>query len=150
DEITKLRRAAGKCRGPAGGPRELMVISPAPAPDPSTPAPRTFAWWRNPELHDRLFQALCQAAALLVVALLALLIVFLFVGAWPAITRFGFGFLFSRDWDPRNGQYGALNFVWGTLATSALAMLLAVPLGVATATYLAEIAPGWVRRTGSF
>jgi phosphate transport system permease protein len=109
----------------------MATSSAPPPPAPANPGPQPFSWWRNPALHDRAFRLLCQAAALFVVLLLGLLIVFLVVGAWPAITRFGFGFLFSSDWDPnpaapgKEPSYGALHFIWGTLYTSGLAMLLA-------------------------
>jgi phosphate transport system permease protein len=101
-------------------------------------------------VHDWVFRAVCRLAALLVVLLLGLLIIVLTVESWPAIRVFGISFLFSAEWDPQNDKIGALPFIWGTIVTSALAMLLAVPLGVGTAAYLAEIAPGWLRRLGSF
>jgi phosphate transport system permease protein len=62
----------------------------------------------------------------------------------------GFGFFASTDWEPRREVFGALAFIYGTLVTSAIAMLIAVPLGVGTAAYLSEIAPGWVRRVVTF
>src|SRR5262249_20198631 len=109
-----------------------------------------LSWGQGLHLPDRLFRLLCQGAALFVLALLVALVGFLVAAAWPAISRFGFGFLVSQDWDPQHDHFGALTFVWGTIVTSALAMLLAVPLGIGAAAYLAEIAPGWTRRTGSF
>src|SRR5258708_5004567 len=101
-------------------------------------------------LADLLFRLLCTAAAWVVVGLLAALVVVLVAQSWQALTTVGAGFLASATWDPEHGQWGALPFVWGTLSTSLIALALAVPLGVGCAAYLAEIAPGWVRRTGAF
>jgi phosphate transport system permease protein len=69
--------------------------------------------------------------------------------AWPAIQHFGFRFLVNAN---QGGveEMGALPFIYGTLVTSTIAMLIAVPLGVGTAAFLAEIAPAWLRRSGSF
>ncbi len=115
-------------------------------------APRPFPLnlLRDRELHDRLFRLLCRLAALTVILLLAGLVVVLAVQSWPAIRAYGFGFLVSAEWDPLQDRIGALPFIWGTLVTSAVAMLIAVPLGVGSAAFLAEIASGWLRRLGSF
>lgn len=101
-------------------------------------------------LPDLVFRGACYTAALLVIAQLAALIVCLVLGAWPALERFGFGFLISQEWSPLEDRFGALTFVYGTVVTSAIAMLIATPLGVGTATFLSEIANGWVRRIGAF
>jgi phosphate transport system permease protein len=99
-----------------------------------------------------LFQAVCQAAAVVIIVLIVLLGVMLVSKAWLAIETVGIQFLTSTTWDPEPDHriFGALAFVYGTVATSALAMLIAVPLGIGTAAYLSEIAPGWLRRGGSF
>src|SRR5262249_54299548 len=127
---------------PMPTPPSQPVLVPEPA--------RALSWGQGLHLPDRLFRLLCQGAALFVLVLLVALVGFLVAAAWPAITRFGLSFLVSQDWDPQHDRFGALTFVWGTIVTSALAMLLAVPLGIGAAAYLAEIAPGWTRRTGSF
>jgi len=101
-------------------------------------------------LYDRLFHFLSFLAALSVIVLSALLVVILLVQSWPAITTIGGRFFTGITWDPVRDEYGALAFVWGTVATSVLAMLIAVPLSVGTAVFLAEIAPNWLRRGGSF
>src|SRR5207247_343897 len=89
--------------------------------------------------------------ALLVVVLAILLAIVLLWKSWLAIETINFGF-FSTTWDPEptHRQFGGLAFVYGTVATSAIAMLIAVPLGVGTAAFLSEIAPTWLRRSGSF
>ena len=63
-----------------------------------------------------------------------------------AIQKFGWRFLASSDWDPVNEQFGALPFIFGTLVSSLIALLIAVPLSIATAVYLTEIAPFWLRQ----
>jgi phosphate transport system permease protein len=85
-----------------------------------------------------------------VVAFMGLLILFLVLQSVPAFRAFGLGFFTSAEWDPVNEDYGALAFIYGTLATSLIAMVVAVPLGVGAAAFLAEIAPGWLRRGASF
>jgi phosphate transport system permease protein len=112
-------------------------------PAPASPA-RTSA-------GDRAFSGLCQSSGVFVLAVAAALVVVLVHQAWPALTRFGeLRVLTSANWDPDRGAYGSLLFVYGTLATSAIAMLVAVPLGVGAAAYLSEIAPPRVRKVSSF
>jgi phosphate transport system permease protein len=113
----------------------------------SFPSQRRWRRWA-----DEMFERLCQAAAVLVIVLALLLVIVLVWKSWLAIRTIGFEFLLSKTWDPESTHrhFGARAFVWGTVATSVIAMVLAVPLGVGTATFLAEIAPRWLRRTGSF
>ena len=66
-------------------------------------------------------------------------------GSRLAIREFGFRFLFTSVWDPVAGEFGALPFIYGTLVSSSLAILIAVPLGLGAAIYLAELAPQWIR-----
>src|SRR5262245_21930154 len=100
-------------------------------------------------IKDRLFRGLCQAAAWSVIVLALLLLIYLVIEALPGIKHFGIAFLFDKTWDPPE-RLGALSYIYGTLVTSALAMLIAVPLGVGSAAFLAEVAPAWLRRVGSF
>jgi phosphate transport system permease protein len=71
-------------------------------------------------------------------------------GSRLAIREFGFRFLFTSVWDPVAGEFGALPFIYGTLVSSALAMVIAVPLGLGAAIYLAELAPQWIRTPITF
>ena len=80
----------------------------------------------------------------------ALLVAYLIRDSLGAIEKFGLDFFVTSNWDTNRGDFGALPFIYGTVVTSVLAMLLAVPISVASATYLAEIAPGWLRRAASF
>ena len=90
---------------------------------------------------ERLFRVLTAAAAVTIVALLLAIALRLAVDGAPAFERFGPGFLVGTTWDVVNGVYGALPFVVGTVASSLMALLLAVPIGVFTAIFLAELAP---------
>ena len=102
-------------------------------------------------LGDLLFRAFCQGAGFFLLAVAASLLAVLAIQAWPFLSRPDSYRLFtSTDWNPDRGQFGAVVFVYGTLATAAIAMLIGIPLGVGAAAYLSEIAHGWVRRTCSF
>jgi phosphate transport system permease protein len=79
------------------------------------------------------------AISLLVIA--ALLVYELFTRSGPARASLGFGFLTSSEWNPVTDQFGALPFLYGTVITSVLAMLISVPLGVGAAIFLSEMAP---------
>jgi len=73
------------------------------------------------------------------------LVIVLAVASAPAVRAFGWRFVVGSDWDPVAESFGALPFVYGTLVSSAVAMLLAVPLGIGAAIFLAELAPFWIR-----
>ncbi len=99
---------------------------------------------------DRVFWLTCLTAAGSIVVLAALMLGYLIYDSRQAISTLGFAFFTHSDWDPIHNRYGALAFVYGTLVTSLAAMVIAVPLSVGTAAFLAEIAPRWLRKTGSF
>ncbi|HYV37236.1 MAG TPA: phosphate ABC transporter permease subunit PstC, partial [Gemmataceae bacterium] len=114
--------------------------------------PPGSGWFNIANLGDRIFKGLCTLAACWVIILFCLLTAVLTWRSWPAITGNGLTFFTSSVWDPSSHvrEFGSLAFVYGTLVTSAIAMMIAVPLGVGTATYLSEIATGWVRKVVSF
>ena len=95
---------------------------------------------------DLAFAWLCRSAGVLVLVLLGAIVVELFLGALPALRRFGFAFVWTDLWDPVAEEYGALVPVYGTLVTSVLALALAVPLAFGIAFFLTELAPAWLRR----
>jgi phosphate transport system permease protein len=95
---------------------------------------------------DRIFAGLTFLMALTALLLICVVGWQLWSGALPSIRKFGLHFLVSSDWDPGNDVYGALPFIYGTLVSSFLALLIAVPLSVATAIYLTELAPRWLRQ----
>ncbi len=90
---------------------------------------------------DGLVHAVVFVAALSIVAITALVVFELWINSSLSRNKFGFGFLLTSTWDPIAGQFGALPFIFGTVVTSALGLLIAVPLGVGAATFLAELAP---------
>ena len=95
---------------------------------------------------DRLFAGTAKASGLLVLALLGSIIVLLFIGGLPAFRAFGPGFLVSSAWNPVTERFGALVSVYGTIASSILALLMAVPMAFGVAFFLTELAPNWLRR----
>ena len=97
-------------------------------------------------LSDKAFHYLTRAAAMFVLVLLGGVIVSLMIGAWPALSQFGFGFLVSERWNPVTENFGALAPIYGTLVTSLIAMLIAVPVGLMIAMFLTELCPMWLRR----
>ncbi|MBN8890777.1 MAG: phosphate ABC transporter permease subunit PstC [Rhodospirillales bacterium] len=95
---------------------------------------------------DRVFAALAYAAGMLVLVLLGGIILSLLIGGLPAFRAFGPHFLVDANWDPVQQQYGAAVPIYGTLITSVLALLIAVPLAFGIAFWLTELAPAWLRR----
>ncbi len=95
---------------------------------------------------DMLFYRLTQGFALLTLLLLSGIIVSLLWGAWPSIRHFGVSFLWQAEWNPPMERFGALIPVYGTLITSAVALVIAVPVSFGIAFFLTELAPGWLRK----
>ncbi|MGD0351693.1 MAG: phosphate ABC transporter permease subunit PstC [Verrucomicrobiota bacterium] len=95
---------------------------------------------------DRAFKWLTLFMALVIFALIILIGCELAQGSRLALQKFGWHFLVSSDWDPVNDVFGALPFIFGTLVCSAIALLIAVPISIATAVYLTELAPSWLRQ----
>src|ERR1017187_6147212 len=106
-----------------------------------TRAGRVSSLFRRAAKPDTLVHAVVFVAAASIVGITMLLVYELWINSGASRTKFGFEFLITSVWDPVAGQYGALPFVFGTVVTSALALILAVPLGVGAATFLAELAP---------
>jgi len=95
---------------------------------------------------DRLFGWLAKGAALLTLALLLGILASLIAGAWPAIEKYGLSFLTRSVWDPAKNDYGGLVMIYGTLATSIIALLIAVPVSFGIALFLTELSPTWLKR----
>ena len=95
---------------------------------------------------DRAFQWLTLLMALSVFVLIGLIGHELAQGSRLALQKFGWHFLVGNDWDPVNEQFGALPFIFGTLVSSLIALAIAVPISIATAVYLTELAPLWLRQ----
>jgi phosphate transport system permease protein len=95
---------------------------------------------------DLVFASLARFAGILVFVLLGAIILSLFIGGLPAFRHFGVSFIWSSDWDPVKQIFGALVPVLGTVATSVMALIMAVPLAFGIAFFLTELAPPWMRR----
>src|SRR5882762_3996740 len=95
---------------------------------------------------DLVFHGLTRAAAITVLVLLSGVILALIIGAAPALSTFGLSFLTTEVWNPVTDKFGALAPIYGTLVTSAIAMLIAVPVGIGIAIFLTELCPRPLRR----
>jgi phosphate transport system permease protein len=95
---------------------------------------------------DNVFKWLTLLMALSIFGLVALIGYELAVGSKLSLQKFGWHFLVSSEWDPVNDVYGAFPLIFGTLVSSAIALIIAVPISVATAVYLTELAPQWLRQ----
>ncbi len=95
---------------------------------------------------DKVFSAAAHGAALLTLALLVGIIGSLVAGAWPAISKYGLSFLWRSEWDPVQENFGGLVMIYGTLMTSFIALLIAVPVSFGVALFLTELSPNWLRR----
>ncbi|MBI2864585.1 MAG: phosphate ABC transporter permease subunit PstC [Chloroflexi bacterium] len=100
---------------------------------------------RGENLPDVTFRLVALAFAGLIVLLVLAMAIAMAKSSWPAIQQFGLGFLVGRTWDPVFKNFGALPFIYGTIVSSLLALLLAVPVSLGSAIFLAELAPAWVR-----
>ena len=99
---------------------------------------------------DRVYRIVLTALALILPLLLILIFGVVFVSALPAIRRFGAAFLWTSTWDPVAEVYGAAPMIFGTLASSFVALLIAVPLALGVAIFLTEFAPRWLRQPVAF
>ncbi len=100
---------------------------------------------RSGAAGDRAFRIVVGCAAGLVLLSLGAIALSMLYGGLPAFRRFGFAFLYTPVWDPVRREFGAFVMIYGTLVTSALAMLMAVPVSFGIAVFLTEVAPAWLR-----
>jgi phosphate transport system permease protein len=97
-------------------------------------------------MADRIFGWAAKGAALLTLALLFAILLSLTISAWPAISKYGLSFLTSTKWDPVQEEFGGLVMIYGTVATSVIALLIAVPVSFGIALFLTELSPAWLKR----
>jgi phosphate transport system permease protein len=98
-------------------------------------------------LGDVVFRAMTFIFALLVLLMLGGVMVSLIIGAWPALRTFGFfSFIVTEAWNPVTKEFGALAPIYGTLVTSAIAMLVGIPVAFGIAVFITEICPIWLKR----
>ncbi len=124
---------------------------------PATPAtafprPRSsrFVLAQRGAVGNAVFFSLCTVAGITVLVIVLAVIAQLVADARLSLQAFGIGFLTSVTWDPVAEQFGALPFIYGTVVSSLLAMLIAVPLSIGAAIFLVEITRGWTRTVLSF
>jgi phosphate transport system permease protein len=108
-------------------------------------AVRPSSRWSH-QIGDAIFASLARGSGVFVLVLLGSLILSLLWGGLPAFRHFGLGFIFSAEWDPVQQIFGAAVSIYGTLITSVLALVFAVPVAFGIAFYLTELAPKWLRR----
>jgi len=118
---------------------ETGLEQPATTADPSTVLQRGVRL-------DSIFRGATLVTALLVFAAVISIVIMLYIGAYPALHKFGLGFLFSTAWNPVTEDFGALVSIFGTLVTSAIALLIAVPVSFGIALFITQIAPDWLKR----
>ena len=99
---------------------------------------------------DIIFSVLVKLAALIVLLMLGGIIVSLIISSWPSIQKFGLAFLWTKEWDAPNDIYGALVPIYGTLVTSFIALLIAVPVSFGIALFLSSSPSLSTRRTSVF
>jgi len=95
---------------------------------------------------DAVFRNATRLTAFLVFATVFGILISLLIGAYPALEKFGFSFLFSSAWNPVTEEFGARVAVFGTLVTSAIALLIAVPVSFGIALFITQLAPAWLKR----
>ncbi len=123
---------------------------------PSTPAldarpeGRASAFWQRLRSGDDIAYVITMTCAFTVLAVTALLVFELYLNSALPRQKFGWSFLATSVWDPVAGEFGALPFIYGTVVTSAVALILAVPLGVGAAIFLAELAPARISNALTF
>ena len=101
---------------------------------------------RSGPMADRIFGWLAKGAAYFTLLMLIAILVSLTISAWPAIAKYGLGFLTSTTWDPVKEEFGGLVMIYGTLMTSLIALLIAVPVSFGIALFLTELSPAWLKR----
>jgi phosphate transport system permease protein len=118
----------------------MTALAPPADAGESEPIPNTAGGARV----DRTFRAVAVAAGLLVLAILALIAYTTTSKAWPAFTHQGITFVTGRNWNPNTDSFGALDFIYGTLLSATIALVLAVPASLGIALFITELAPrGW-------
>jgi phosphate transport system permease protein len=104
---------------------------------------------RRTQFGDKIFSNSALALALLIVAILAGLVMALAIDAMPAIQKFGLSFLTSPSWDPVKEAFGALPAIYGTLLSSIIGLIIAVPISLGAAIFLVELSPSWLKTPAS-
>jgi phosphate transport system permease protein len=105
---------------------------------------------RESAIGDRIYELLTAVCALVVPALVVAIAVAVFAAAWPAFAKLGLSIVTSSDWDVAGGHFGAAPALFGTLVSSAVALVIATPLAIGVAIFLSEFSPAWLRQPVGF
>jgi phosphate transport system permease protein len=118
----------------------------------STPprAARVAALLRPSLYGDRIYQAVITSFAVFIPLLLVLIAISIGLAAWPALSRMGLSFVTGSEWNVAEGKFGAAPAIYGTLVSSAIALVIATPLALGVSIFLSEIAPAWLRQPVAF
>ncbi|MFZ9734085.1 MAG: phosphate ABC transporter permease subunit PstC [Burkholderiaceae bacterium] len=108
--------------------------------------PQMLAVVKRQRWQDFFFHKITMSFSLLVLLALAAIIISLLINAWPAFAKFGLPFIWTVEWDIINQEFGAAIAIFGTLVSSAIALVIAVPLAFGIALFLTETCPVWLRR----
>ena len=120
------------------------------AASPAASVPSDAAGIEGSSIGDRVYRVVTLLCAVSIPALLGFIAIQIFVGAWPALSKFGFSFLTGSTWDVGAGEFGAAPMIYGTVVSSVLALLLATPFALGVAIFLSEFAPPWLRQPVAF
>ena len=119
-------------------------------PDEVKPSLTDSSNGRHSSSSDTIYRIGLTASAASILVIIVTMFFVIGQGSWLSIKEFGFGFLVGQVWDPVKGEFGALPFIYGTVVSSVLAVLLATPLSIGVAVFLVEQAPKWVSRPMGF
>jgi phosphate transport system permease protein len=111
---------------------------------------KSWQFWRQTGVSDKLFSTTTMIFAMVIAIMLIGLVIILITDAMPAIKQFGWSFITNTTWDPVKGIYGALPAIYGTLLSSAIGLLIAVPISLGAAIFLVELSPKWLQGPASF
>jgi phosphate transport system permease protein len=111
---------------------------------------RTAAPEKTSARGDRIFEIVITAFAVSIPVLLVIIAISIGIAAWPALSKSGLSFLTGSKWDVAAGEFGAAPAIYGTVVSSALALIIATPLALGVSIFLSEIAPKWLRQPVGF
>jgi phosphate transport system permease protein len=119
-------------------------------PSDAVPSERRRLKVHETAIGDRIYEIVTTACALVIPALVIAIAIAIFSGAWPAFSKLGLSIVTSSDWDVQAGKFGAAPAIFGTLVSSALALVIATPLAIGVAVFLSEFSPTWLRQPIGF
>ena len=119
-------------------------------PAPAVPTDRRRLKVHETAIGDRIYEIVTTVCALVIPALVIAIAIAIFAAAWPAFAKLGLSIVTSSDWDVNAGKFGAAPAIFGTLVSSAVALIIATPLAIGVAIFLSEFSPPWLRQPIGF